>query len=95
MKKTYRRVKLEDGLYCYDCQLCGHSDLDHKYSEIHAREHRIEADTLALVGRLATVSLLRQALKALNSAPRFNVGGTTSYRIAADIERFLNRAGGR
>lgn len=39
-----------------------------------------------------TTELLQQALLALNTAPRFRVGKTNSYRIASAIERHLAQA---
>jgi len=35
------------------------------------------------------------ALEALNTAPRFNVGTTTSYRIASQVEAAIAKAGGQ
>jgi hypothetical protein len=41
----------------------------------------------------ALIDALRQALFALNIAPRFKTGLTDSYRIAAQIERALCNIG--
>jgi hypothetical protein len=37
------------------------------------------------------LALLQEALTALNTAPRFNVGKTTSYNIAGKIERIIKK----
>jgi hypothetical protein len=42
----------------------------------------------------ALVEALKLALRALNTAPRFRVGDTDSYKIAARIEAVLSEAKG-
>lgn len=42
-------------------------------------------------GYTAMYNALQEALAALNTAPRFNVGKTTSYQIAGKIERIIRQ----
>jgi hypothetical protein len=43
-------------------------------------------------GHESLITVLKLALQALNSAPRFRVGGTDSYKIASQIETALKLA---
>lgn len=38
--KTYKRVKLEDGIISFDCLKCGHSDLGLVSAKSHSEDHR-------------------------------------------------------
>ena len=49
-------------------------------------------DASAKRASLAMLSALREALSALNTAPRFNVGKTTSYNIAGQLLRAISQA---
>jgi hypothetical protein len=54
------------------------------------KENEANARLIAAAPKMEDV--LRLALTALNTSPRFRVGETTSYAIASEIERTLREA---
>ena len=58
-------------------------------------DREAEANAALIAACPDLLSACVAALEALNTAPRFNVGTTTSYRIASQVEAAIAKAGGQ
>ncbi len=56
------------------------------------RQMWVHPEDMAGEEQIEAIGLLRECLRALNVAPSFRYGSRTSYQLAAQIERYLNRA---
>lgn len=52
----------------------------------------VHPDDMVGEDQIESLGLLRECLRALNTARNFSYGTRTSYQLAAQIERYLDRA---